>query len=47
MSLKEAAAGGWLDTMNGAGKPTRKLPMREAVTAKDNINLRKLNAGFR
>jgi hypothetical protein len=48
MNLKEAVAGGWLDTMKGAGKLTRKLLMKAAATTKDNnINLRKHSAEFR
>jgi len=41
---REAAADGWLDTTNGAGKPTRKLPMR--ATAKANTLRKQHIAGL-
>ncbi|KAJ1442399.1 hypothetical protein SESBI_00754 [Sesbania bispinosa] len=43
---KEAAAGAWPDTMNGAGKATRKLPMKGPAMEKAIIILRKHSAGL-
>ena len=46
MKLREAAEGGWLDTMNGAGGSQQTTAMKAAGQVKAILNPRKASAGM-